>query len=240
MNDCKYCYARYDAVERRKRVKKGEWDKMVIRDHDVFKRQTKYNGTVMFPSTHDILPENIHACTIVLENLLKVGNRVLIVSKPRKECIEQLCKYFRNYKDQILFRFTIGATDDEILKLWEPGAPEYKERKSCLELAYKRKFETSVSAEPMLDSANIDKLIDDLMPFITDSLWVGKMNNIKSRIKLDDEETEKAVKVIEEGQTDEIIKDIYQRHKNNPKVKWKDSIKKVVGIELPKKPGLDK
>ena len=26
----------------------------------------------------------------------------------------------------------------------------------------------------MLDSANIDKLIEELLPFITDALWVGK------------------------------------------------------------------
>jgi DNA repair photolyase len=213
---------------------------MVIRDKDVFKRQIKYNGNILFPSSHDIAPENLHAATIVLENLLKVGNRVMIVSKPRLVCIEQLCKYFRNYKDQILFRFTIGALDNAILKFWEPGAPEYEERKECLALAYEKKFDTSVSAEPMLDFKNIDQLVDDLMPFITDALWVGKMNKIRNRVNIDDEEMKAAVTAIEEGQTDEIIIDVYARYKDNPKVKWKDSIKKIVGLERAKKPGLDK
>lgn len=239
LNDCRYCYARYDAINRHDRVNEGEWSKMVCREGDVFKRRRKYDGTVMFPSSHDIVPENLYACTIVLENLLKVGNRVLIVSKPRLECIERLCKYFKYYKDQILFRFTIGATDNEILKFWEPNAPSYEERKACLKLAFDHKFETSVSSEPMLDSAHIDDLIQDLQPFITDAHWVGKLNKIKSRVQVADELTAAEVKKIEDGQTDEIIKAIYERHKDNPKVKWKESIKKIVGIEEAKEAGLD-
>lgn len=247
LNDCKYCYARYDAVGRYQRVKQGEWAKMIIRDHDVFKRHPKYRGTVMFPSTHDIVPENIYACLIVLENLLKVGNKVIIVSKPRLECIEKICENFKNYKKQILFRFTIGATDDKILKFWEQGAPEYEERKNCLEWAYRKKFETSVSAEPMLDSANIDKLIEELHPFTTDAIWIGKMNKINNRVATVDPETDptvdtetqEALKAIEEGQTDERIQSIYERHKDNLKIKWKDSIKTVVGIEQAEKAGLD-
>ncbi len=236
-NNCKYCYARHDAIVRFNRVQKGEWEHMIIRSHDVFKRHPKYDGMVMFPSSHDIVPENLCAATITLENLLKVGNQVLIVSKPRKECIETLCKYFRNYKKQILFRFTIGAMDDEVLNFWEPGASKYAERKECLQLAFDSKFRTSVSAEPMLDSANIDGLVEDLLPLVTDALWIGKFNNTK-RVIENDEETLNRLKKIEAGQTDKIIKAIYARHKD-PKIKWKESIKKVVGIKIPTVAGLD-
>lgn len=236
---CRYCYARYDATERYKRVARDAWTSMVIRSKDVLRRYKKLDGMVMFPTTHDIVPENLYACIIVLENLLSVGNKVLIVSKPWMECIEPICMYLKSYKKQILFRFTIGATDDNILGFWEPNAPSYAERKRCLEHAYSRGFRTSVSSEPMLDSENIDNLISELMPFITDSMWIGKMNKIESRVKVEDEETKQAVGRINAGQTDDKIKGIYTRHKDNDKVKWKESIKDVVGIDIPTVSGLD-
>jgi hypothetical protein len=48
-----------------------------------------------------------------------------------------------------------------------------------------------------------------------------------------------AIKKIKRGQTDAIIKAIYQRHKDNPLIKWKKEIKRVVGIPIPKQNGLD-
>jgi DNA repair photolyase len=229
-NDCRYCYARWDATKRWGQIAAGEWSKVEIRQKDVLKRYKKY-GTVMFPTTHDILPENLYACIIVIENLLRAGNHVLIVSKPWYECIDSICRYFKKYKKRILFRFTIGSTDDDILRFWEPNAPTYQERKKCLKSAFKRHFQTSVSCEPMLDSKNIDRLIKDLLPFITHSFWIGKMNKPKSRVG-NDNETKAAVKTIKDGQTDDMITSIYERHKDNPKIRWKESIKEVVGIEL--------
>lgn len=97
------------------------------------------------------------------EATLHAGNKVLVVSKPHLECIRAICERFDLVKDQILFRFTIGACDDQILSYWEPNAPRYDERKQCLFYAYQAGLRTSVSVEPMLDSANIDALISDLL-----------------------------------------------------------------------------
>ena len=47
------------------------------------------------------------------------------------------------------------------------------------------------------------------------------------------------VNKIEVGQTDENILNIYARHKDNPQIKWKDSIKDVVGMDKPDKIGMD-
>ena len=101
-----------------------------------------------------------------------------MVSKPHLECIKRICEELKGYKDQILFRFTIGACDDSILSYWEPNAPCYDERKQCLIYAYSAGFKTSVSVEPMLDSANIDTLISDLSPYVTDAIWIGTMNHL--------------------------------------------------------------
>ena len=35
------------------------------------------------------------------------------------------------------------------------------------------------------------------------------------------------------------IKEIYDEYKDNPKIKWKESIKKVIGLEIQTEKGLD-
>jgi DNA repair photolyase len=194
----------------------------------------------MFPTTHDITPAILTPYFTVLEKMLAAGNRVLIVSKPHLECIQKICDGLKTYHEQMLFRFTITARDDSILKFWEPNAPVYQERVSSLEYAFGHGFETSVSIEPMLDSQHIEDLVRDLAPYVTDSIWIGKMNQIRVRVKADGAETEAAIERIEAGQTDERIKDIYAMLKGHPLIKWKDSVKQVVGLDLAQEPGLDK
>ena len=48
-----------------------------------------------------------------------------------------------------------------------------------------------------------------------------------------------AINKIKQGQTASIIKSIYRRYKDNPMIRWKAEIKKVVGIPLAEKPGMD-
>ena len=137
-------------------------------------------------------------------------------------------------------RFSIGACDDQILSFWEPNAPNFEERKQCLKYAYKADFRTSVSVEPMLDSANIDILISELSPYVTHSIWIGKMNHLGRFEKGTDMVLKQATNRIRQGQMDIIIKQIYERYKNNPLIRWKEEIKKIVGIPLSRQNGLDK
>jgi DNA repair photolyase len=164
---------------------------------------------------------------------------VLVVSKPHLDSIRAICQRFEGYRDRILFRFTIGAQDNRLLSLFEPNAPGYQERKAALQYAYEDGFNSSVSAEPMLDPANVDSLIADLLPFVTDALWIGKMNYVGRLNSKVSPEVQAALKVIENGQTDENIHAIYERHRNNPKIKWKKGIKKIVGLPLAPQPGMD-
>jgi hypothetical protein len=91
----------------------------------------------------------------------------------------------------------------------------------------------------MLDSTNIDALIGDLLPYVTHSIWIGKMNHLGRFKKDSDMVLRQAIKDIERGQSDVIIKSIYERHKDNPLIRWKAEIKKVVGLPLAEKPGMD-
>ena len=91
----------------------------------------------------------------------------------------------------------------------------------------------------MLDADHIDELVDGLLPLVTDAIWIGKMNRIRHCVDINDDDVEKEVQRLEVGQAAENIGEIYARHKDNPKIKWKDSIKKVVGLKRAERPGMD-
>ena len=175
----------------------------------------------------------------VLDKLIGAGNEVLIVSKPRYDIIREICLEFREDRDKILFRFTIGAMNDEILKFWEPGAPSFEDRMDSLAYAFDSGYQTSVSIEPMLDSEHAVELVRTVDPFVTNAIWIGKMNHIKKNIVIDSALMEAAVRRIKQGQTDDRIKEIYEALKDNPKIKWKGIIKDLLGMEGPDQPGLD-
>ena len=236
---CRYCYTRAMAL-RFNRTTREDWEHPVLNEDEANKRPTKKKGTIMFPTTHDILPEFLEPEIEVIRRLLAVGNNVLIVSKPHLECIQAICKEFTEYKDNILFRFTIGCFDDDILGYWEPRAPHFLERFASLKHAFQDGYQTSVSCEPMLDSDNMCEMFEMLEPLVTDGIWIGKMNKIRTRVPCETEEDALRITRIEEGQTDDKIRNIYKRLKNEPKVRWKESIKEVMGIPAATVAGTDR
>jgi DNA repair photolyase len=238
---CRYCYARWDAKFHGRVKSLDEWGTtyLRLRPEEVRKRRRDYGGTVTFPTTHDITPEHLDSCVEVLRKLLEAGNKVLIVSKPHLVCIQRLCQEFAGYQKQILFRFTIGAMDDRLLEFWEPGAPRFSERLTSLKCAYKHGFFTSVSIEPMLDTPNVQALFRTLRPYVTDSIWLGKMNKAKSRVSPQTLAEKEALARIDAQQTDEKILVIYEALKGDPLARWKDSVKKVVGLPPAAEAGLD-
>jgi hypothetical protein len=112
-----------------KQVAVDQWPQERIRPKDVDRIYKKYDGQVMFPSSHGITPNNLNVCLNVLKCLLVVGNKMLVVSKPHLECIKRFCEMFRPYRKRILLRFSIDACDDQVLSFWEPNAPYFEERK---------------------------------------------------------------------------------------------------------------
>ena len=238
-HDCRYCYARYQRVVRRKLLTAEEWRHCRILPEEVERVHPLYPGQVMFPSAHDIVPENLEACCRVINGLLAFGNRVLVVSKPQLCCIEELCRRFAFARHRLLFRFTITARDGNILKFWEPHAPEYDERRQCLALARKLGFATSVSVEPILDMDDVVDMVRELLPLVSHSIWLGKMNKIAERVSLDSPETLAAVAKVEAGQSDARILALHAQLAGITLVRWKESIKEVVGLPLITAAGLD-
>jgi DNA repair photolyase len=239
-NNCRYCYARAMAC-RHKKITALDWHKPVLRQGIQEHKFGKRKGTIMFPTTHDITKSNIDQAIHVLRGMLQAGNKVLIVSKPVPELIDRICTECQPYQDQILFRFTIGSTNDTVLKFWEPEAPTFKQRLKALQIAFAKGFQTSVSMEPFLDD-HPEAVVAAVRPCVTDAIWLGKANMLIERLKMNGEWndfTANEAANIAQFQSDEKVKALYERYKDDPKIKWKESIKKVVGIAVPTEIGLD-
>jgi DNA repair photolyase len=239
-HDCRYCYAKTMAM-RFHRKTADTWKQETIDMKKLSKRFTKRDGRFMFPTAHDITPSNIDHVMSFLGNMLNPGNEVLVVTKPHLECIRTLCDRFYQYRQNILFRFTIGSADNQALKFWDQFAPNFDERLESLMYAYKAGFQTSISCEPMLDD-KADTLIARVLPYVTNAIWLGKGNQMTMRLKINghgDGETIQMARKLMDSQSNGYISDLYSRHKDNPHMKWKESIKKVVGLEVSTKSGLD-
>ena len=224
---CLYCYAQCMSV-RFGRTTGVTWMKPRLRRSMIEKAYRKREGTIMFPTTHDITEENLDVCLGVLKKMLASGNDVLVVSKPHLKCVQRLCEELQDFKGQILFRFTIGSADDRVLSFWEPYAPHYQERLASLKWAWQLGFKTSVSCEPMLDG-NIQKVVEDTKPFVTDAIWLGRVNNIRAILAFNAPWNFHAYKDAGELlalQTDQWVFALYEKYKDDPVIKFKDSIKR--------------
>jgi DNA repair photolyase len=155
-----------------------------------------------------------------LSNVFRPGNQVTIVTKPHLDCVKAICAEFPDYKDKILFRFTIGSSDSNTLKFWEPNAPDFAERLESLKYAFSEGYQTSVSCEPMLDD-NIGDVIDQVSPFVSDSFWLGKANQLRSRLAFNGENdpiTRRRADQLIEWQSDGISSSFMANLKTTPRL----------------------
>lgn len=221
-NNCCYCYAKMMAI-RFKRKTIDTWKIMEPNKKTIDKKYGKRKGRIMFPTSHDITKESLDSCLIVLNKLLIKENKVLITTKPKFECIKTICEQFKKYKPNIQFRFTITSMNPNFLEFWEPRAPSFEDRLKSLKYAYNQSFKTSVSIEPLLDEDPFP-LIKKLLPFITESIWIGKMNYIKANNLTPNEK--KYYDLIRKINTKDNLLKLLEKLKmfNNPKIRIKDSI----------------
>lgn len=230
-HNCRYCYARWAAVSRHHRCSREQWPYPVINNKRVDCSYGKYKGVVMYPTTHDVTEFNILQYLCVLKKLLDAGNQVLVVSKPHKSCIALICEQCEEYRDQMMFRFTIGSANDDVLRFWEPHAPGFNERLDCLKHAHFLGYKTSVSCEPFLDN-DVKYTLLRAFPYLTDSFWIGTLRKFAQRVEMpvcSDPEANPFIKAVREAQTDEAVMALYDQLKDHPLVKWKDSIRKIIG-----------
>ncbi|MHA1414325.1 MAG: hypothetical protein ACTSO4_17140, partial [Promethearchaeota archaeon] len=133
--------------------------------------------------------------------------------------IKMICEEFKELRDLIQFRFTITTNNNSLIKFWEPGAPSFNERLLSLKHAFEKGFKTSVSIEPFL--SNPINFIEKLIPYTTESIWIGPMNYIK-RNGINDSEVEFYEKIRELISPENLI-NIYKSLKDCDLIRFKDS-----------------
>jgi len=221
-NNCRYCYAKMMA-KRFGRCTEETWKDIEINRDVLNKTFKKFNGRVMFPSSHDIIdtPEAKEACFIVIKKLLEAGNELLITTKPKLSITKDIIKRFHSFKLQMQFRFTITSVDNRLLSFWEPNAPTFEERLKSLRYAYKKGFKTSVSIEPFLDY-NPKTLVNILSPYTTESIWLGPMNYIPQN-GVANEDRQYYTEIRKRYEIDHL-KEIFKDLKDYPRIRFKDSM----------------
>lgn len=183
----------------------------------------------MFPTSHDISEYYLPAFRCHLYNILIVGNKVVIVTKPRRSAIIAICSEFPSFRDQIILRFTIGGLDEAALKTWEPNAPSLQERLWCLKYAFEQGFRTSISSEPMLvNCEDAEKFYYSVEPLVTEDIWFGKMGGVGGFTTHPDPEVARRAAELKRVYSDKSIMRFVERMAGLPKVAWKDSIKDVI------------
>jgi hypothetical protein len=83
----------------------------------------------------------------------------------------------------------------------------------------------------MLDD-HIENVVEQVLPYVTETVWIGKPNQLKGRLSLNghkDEETMARADDLMQSLSDEYIWHLYNSYKDSPKIRWKDSVTKVVG-----------
>ena len=218
-NNCRYCYAR-DMAIRYKRETAGTWP---IEHPRATAKARKHKGRVMFPTTHDLHYEHVNWWGPFLRDLLERGNDVLIVSKPEYAAIKWICDRFLDYCDKIEFRFTIGTNEDKTAAYWEPGAPSPNERAKSLILAWGKYYKTSISMEPLL-TENPKEMITHIRRYVTGKIWIGCMNHYALNPEIPEEARQ--IKI----QSRENMQKVYESLKDNPQIRWKDSVQKLLNI----------
>ena len=221
-NNCRYCYARMMA-KRFGRCTDDAWKEMEINRKIVDKTFGRYEGRVMFPSTHDIVdaPEAKEACLVVIGKLLEAGNDLLITTKPRLSVTKEITSRFNSFKLKMQFRFTITSLDNHLLSFWEPNAPCFEERLESLRHAYEGGFKTSVSVEPFLDH-DPKSLIDMLSPYVTESIWLGPMNYIPTN-GIADEDRQYYTEIRKRYAVNRL-REIFEDLRDYPRIRFKDSM----------------
>ena len=114
-HECLYCYAKAMRCRFNKAMRvPGAWKKQRMSPNKkALGAEVGAKGVVMFPTTHDITPRFLRRSVKTIKNLL-ANNQVLIVSKPHLSVVRVLCKELTDHKDDILFRFTIGALSEPL------------------------------------------------------------------------------------------------------------------------------
>jgi len=237
---CLYCWARANA--RRRGQEPEEWVQPPdINWAEVLRNRGSLPGVTAYPGTHDISLDLLGPSIRLLENLLANDNQVLLVSKPRYLCVKAICDTFSDhgYRRNIQWRFTITSWADGDLGYWEPNAPVWHERLLALNYAAQAGYRVSVNTEPLTCTRQNAMEMAHHLLFVMGkggTLWFGRLNKAEARVIRD---TENRLPALLAEWDDEGVRWLHDQFRDEPRVRWKNSFKDVLGIPRNAEPGMD-
>lgn len=187
-HNCRYCYAATSA-NRFGRVERADWGTYRPKTEWIAKwltTQARFPEGCMFPTSHDFNEYNWKTAFSVVNNLTANGNDVLLVTKGgpyAKNLIDVIVSsgIHEGREGKIELRVSIGSSDDDVLRFWEPGAPPYFDRVNLVVDAGRAGLSTSISAEPFLDGAVLANVLA-MSNLPTGDIWVGLLRKFRTRV----------------------------------------------------------
>ena len=92
----------------------------------------------------------------------------------------------------------------------------------------------------MLDD-KIQDVVEQVMPYVTETVWIGKPNMLKSRLSLNghnDNDTRNKADSLLRSLSDKYIWSLYSMYRDDTRIRWKDSIQKVLRINASSMAGM--
>ena len=226
-NSCRYCWAAHRAVTGGYVKNHEAWCKDILKSSQpMFNR--KFDGVVMYPTTHDITRRLLSSHCQAISEILEAGNDLVICSKARLECMQRVAKVCNDYKDKVTFMVTITTLDEGQSVFWESNAPLPCERLAALEFLHREGFKTSVIVEPLLQGpCSALGIYQAVSPYVTEAIWIGTMNMIDERVDISNPDNARAVDAIKRYHSIDNLRFLYESMKDLPKVKFKSSITRI-------------
>jgi len=225
-HNCKYCFAAHRCLQQERIRQRSDWARLNRSYSGAMKDEyPHFDGVVVYPTAHDIEPQHMPHHIVLIRKQLAAGNQLKISTKAHFECVAEICRVFEQHKDQISFMFTITSLNDQVSRFWEVNAPTPYERIASLMLAHQHGFKTSVNIEPMLEGPKeAVAVFRRVEPFVTEEIWIGKMNSptvrVDTTIKENDDAVKQILRIQASGNMVKLVKELY----TEPKVRWHESI----------------
>lgn len=224
--NCKYCFVAHHCLQHGRIRQRSDWASLNRSYSGAMKDEYPYfDGVGVYPTAHDIEPRHLPHHIAFIKKQIAAGNQLQISTKAHFECIDEICRVFEPHKEQISFMFTITSLNDQVSRFWEVNAPTPYERVASLMLAQKHGFRTSVNIEPMLEGPKeAVAVFRRVEPFVSEEIWIGKMNSptlrVDTTIKENDDAVKQILRIQASGNMVKLVKELY----TEPKVRWHDSV----------------
>jgi hypothetical protein len=84
--------------------------------------------------------------------------------------------------------------------------------------------------EPMLDPPKTVDLVDRLLPYVTDTIWLGLLNKPKQRVKLDEDDDGEFLLTLLGYYESSLMNKIYKTLKNNKQIMWQKELRELLNV----------